>query len=232
MIVSSLLVAFGLDSWWAGLEQDRALLDELTTVLEEMGHNREHLEEWRAVHQRIADSVEEVMLLRSNAANGHMVAVSDTLLAGTTLMPTTNPSSGGVRMLTNSGRLALIENRELRVALAGWDDFVADVAEDEAAGYRWTLDHLLAWAQLNWAAATYETNRRLNTHFWLNRESGQALPQSDSEVQLTDLYRNFLSNKRAFAENSVREVSNLLEVVDQIIGWIEYEFGETNGSAI
>ena len=163
MIVSSILVAFGLDSWWAGLEQERGLIDELTTVLEEMSRNRQHLEEWRTVHQRIADSVEEVMLLRSDAANGHMTVLSDTLLAGTTLMATTNPSSGGVRMLTNSGRLALIEHRDLRVALAGWDDFVADVTEDEAAGYSWTVDYLLAWVQTHWATATYETNRNLST---------------------------------------------------------------------
>ena len=225
MIVSSILVAFGLDSWWAGMEQERALTNELSTVLEEMRRNRAHLEEWQAAHQRIADSVDEVMLIRSDAANGHMMTVSDTLLAGTTLMPTTNPSSGGVRMLTNSGRLALVENRELRVALSGWDDLVADVTEDEASGYQWTVDYILAWTQTEWSATTFETNRRLNTHFWMNRRSGHALPQSHSEVPLTDPYRNLLSNKRAFAENSVREIADLLTVVDQIVGWIEREVG-------
>ena len=138
-------------------------------------------------------------------------------------MATSNPSSGGVRMLTNSGRLALIENRELRVALSGWDDFVLDVSEDEIAGYNWTVEHLVNWTINNWSTEAVATNRSLNTYFWLNRESGEALPYSESEIPLADAFRNLLRIKKSFADNSMREISDLLRIVSQVIGWIENE---------
>ncbi|MDE3002597.1 MAG: hypothetical protein OXU39_01430 [Gemmatimonadota bacterium] len=223
VIVSSILIAFGLDAWGSSRAENRAFVDELTTVLEEMNRNKKHLEDWRAIHQRIADSIEELLIIPSSATNGHMALASDTLLLGATLMATSNPSSGGVRMLTNSGRLALIENRELRVALSGWDDFVLDVSEDEIAGYNWTVEHLVNWTINNWSTEAVATNRSLNTYFWLNRESGEALPYSESEIPLADAFRNLLRIKKSFADNSMREISDLLRIVSQVIGWIENE---------
>lgn len=225
VIIVSILIAFGLDSWWADVEERRSLEDQLSTVLEEMERNRQHLREWMEIHARIGTSVDAILAIPSASENGPVMAVADSLLAGALLVATTNPSSGGVRMLTNSGRLALVENRHLRVALSGWDDFVADVAEDEAAGYSWSADNLYASAQANWTTETWQANRRLNTHFWRNRLSGEVLPGGESEIPLTDAFLNLLTTKRAFAENSMREIEDLLGIVEQIIGWIEEEIG-------
>ena len=223
VIVFSILAAFALDSWWEGAGERRVLELELTSIREEMLANHEHLSIWRDVHARIVSSVDAVLAVADTNSEIGEAAVYDSLLAGTSLTPTTNPSSGAVQLVINSGRLALLESIELRLALSGWEDAVKDVSEDETAAYAYQIEHGLAWMQANWSSEVYQRNRSINSLLWRSFGEGEALPNTESVIPLPDAYRNLLNTRRSFADASVLEIGNLMERVERILALLEQE---------
>ena len=154
IIVAGILIALAADAWWderVERQEEHAALLELRA---EFRDNDEQLDSVLRIHR---DGLESSRVLISMARDeveltpdsiGALVRVIDNAW-------TFNPKSGALDALIASGRLDIIENDALRVALAGWSGLVSDYQEDEggavayvAAGQYAMLTRVLNWADV------------------------------------------------------------------------------------
>lgn len=131
VIVISILLAFGIDAWW-GQYQDRADEREAIAQLEvDFEANLLRLDTVRGVHEAALDAAYE-FLARAGVGGPPASAASTAELVYVSLRAWTyDPVLGGINSLIQSGRLGLLRNDSLRVAVAGWPDLVEDLTGDE-----------------------------------------------------------------------------------------------------
>ena len=79
-------------------------------------------------------------LLRAPEREDRVVLVADSLISRTLFTPTFDPSVPSLTAMTNGGELALIENRDLRAALAEIPSLLLDLADEEVLA----RDHVVA----------------------------------------------------------------------------------------
>ena len=131
VIVASILLAFGIDAWWAGM-QDRAeealALQALRTEFDE---NLSGLRAVHEVHEQYAAELSDLVERMVHAGDGNALAVADSLLRPLVSFRTADPAMGTLNTLLASGRIDLIRSQDLQKALAGWPAAVEDATEDE-----------------------------------------------------------------------------------------------------
>jgi hypothetical protein len=132
VVVASILIAFILDAWWSDRQSSRELDLELGGVRAELELNRDYvLLEIQSLN-RITGGGRTIIEMMNSAGNAPSVSVSDALGWLVTLWgPSLDASFGAVEALIGSGRLAQIENTELRTGLGGLRDIIEDAVEDE-----------------------------------------------------------------------------------------------------
>jgi hypothetical protein len=131
VIVASILMAFGIEAWWA-VRQERdhraALLDDLAA---EMIQNRDALrialERQRVRIGRISELLAELGPDAVGLPGDSVVALQRATLAN----PTFDPAFGVLDLLIQSGDLAYIEDRALRSRLAGLAAFLDDYLSNQ-----------------------------------------------------------------------------------------------------
>ena len=135
VIVGSILLAFGIEAAWQARgenELERSLLEGLAedfAVAER---------EWvvaKAGHNTVVRSMESLLTWAEDGevpAEHH--ALADTLLGNVFWRNTFDPPLGTVEAVLGSGRLDLLENRELVGALTRWTAVVADLNQREIDG--------------------------------------------------------------------------------------------------
>ena len=128
MIVGSILLALGLDAWWAG-RQDRAFEQEALARLEV--EFRENLGRVETSDRPIARllALHEMMQALSSAVDS--AAIPDSLLAGLIGSGTFDRVTPVLDGLVQSGRWELIRSSEVREAVAWWERGHAQVEERE-----------------------------------------------------------------------------------------------------
>ena len=142
VVLVSILAAFFLEGWRDDREAAQALADELGSLRTEIERNRDLVAAHLEILTRI-DAGGSALLEVLDASSAASVLVPDTLAwLQFGYDPSINPSLGAVEALISSGRLAQIDNPELRLALAGLQDLFGDAMEDELEARRLTGNQL------------------------------------------------------------------------------------------
>ena len=131
VIVASILLAFSIDAWWAGMQdraEERLVLQALQT---EFDDNLSGLRGVHEVHERYEAELSDLVGRMVNAGDGNTFAVADSLLRPLVSFRTADPAMGTLNTLLASGRIDLIRSQDLQKALAGWPAALEDAAEDE-----------------------------------------------------------------------------------------------------
>lgn len=132
MILLSILAAFFLEGWRADRELAGELREELASVQTELERNQALVEAEIVALDRQISGLNALVSILDSANGVTRVSVPDTLAwLATGWNLSLNPSLGAVRALIASGRLAQVDNPELRLGLAGLDEAFADVLEEE-----------------------------------------------------------------------------------------------------
>ena len=135
IVIVGVVVGFQITAWGneraaRAEEQDllRGLQAEFTDALSELGRQAEK-------HERIERDLTTILdaLSRAERTGSASVVVADTTLAWALVPTTTQISQGVLDGMLRTGRLQLIQDQELRTALAEWEGVLADVTEDEVA---------------------------------------------------------------------------------------------------
>jgi hypothetical protein len=142
VIIVSILLAFGIDAWW-GERQERAEEREALAQLEsDLRANASQLDTVRHYHQRALDASYEILARAGLGGEPLGGASTAELVLHVGSAWNYDPVLGGINSLIQSGKLGILQNDSLRVAIAGWPDIVRDLNGDENQQQANTFDRL------------------------------------------------------------------------------------------
>ena len=132
-IVASILLAFAIDAWW----EERGIRAEEQEVLRGL---RDDFQNVRAIlhrphcenHEGHLDALEAFMVAAENGDVAEAEAVVDELLNVLLTPMTSDLGVGSLDALLSSGRIEILQNRQLRAMLAGWQGVIGEVLDDQA----------------------------------------------------------------------------------------------------
>ena len=128
VIVVGILIALAVDAWWQQHQDRRAERETLAAVYAEFQENDARYREAIRTHDEIVQAVVAVLAASPDDC-GEQVAES--LGLAVYRWQTFDAASGETDLLIASGRLALIQDADLRRRLASWNSLVSDLVEDE-----------------------------------------------------------------------------------------------------
>jgi hypothetical protein len=134
VIVVSVLVAFGVDAWWDGRQEDRVREALITGLRSDFALARADLTRVTAEHARGYVAAEALLQLTlSGAARESTPVLVDSLFLTAIAVGTFDPPTGTLNALLASGDLALLDSPELLLELTAWPGRVADLEREQAA---------------------------------------------------------------------------------------------------
>ncbi len=147
-IVGSILLAFAIDAWWAEKLERIAEREELSRLYDEFASNYERLDSWVSdggtvyLQREAALSVSET-LDAALKGGSETVLLPDLQIAEIIQTPTFEAETSVFDSLVRSGRIEIIENREIVKAIAQWERTLRSANDTEQRGDRFVYDHLL-----------------------------------------------------------------------------------------
>lgn len=175
VILFSILAAFFLEGWRADRELARDLRQELVNVGVELERNRTIVSAELSAIERIMAAADYLLERLEADPEARFVSVTDSIAWVATLWdPTLDPSLGAVDALISTGRLAQIEDPELRLGLTGLRDLFADAEQEEQVALEISLEQLYprVFESPGWPAL-----RRLTREFTTVRQEAGLSPQ-------------------------------------------------------
>jgi hypothetical protein len=220
VVLVSILLAFFLEGWRADRELARELSQELSNVRVELERNRDAIAaELLALARLETAGLALGETLRASASP--TVAVPDTLaFLSAQWHVTFSASLGAVDALISSGRLAQVENTELRLGLAGLSAAVEDALEEEIFARQVAVEQLIPlisesgdWSVVTDVARGYfglDGSAGLEGLTPQERNQGRALPNaSDLLVPNTPAVRNALARRTIWISAARAEFAQL-----------------------
>ena len=144
LIVVSVLLAFGIDAWWAGRKEGQARLALLEELETEFHANVAELEAGEADHLMFRRSADRLLGIRRGDEPFPGSVSFDSLLHHVFLtVRTFNPSTSTLQVLQSSHGATASFSLGLRIAVGRWSGLLEDNAEDELRAVEY-LDGQLA----------------------------------------------------------------------------------------
>lgn len=143
LIVTSILLAFGIEAWWDG-HRDREEEGRVLMGLE--AEFRQHVATLEGYTERSNAALRRLRYLLDGELRGVGEVPDDSLdMAFWDLMwaPTFDPGSGTRDALISSGRLELLQSEELRDRLAAWQGVVDELRDNQLAVRGYVVDTLV-----------------------------------------------------------------------------------------
>ena len=132
-VVASILLAFAIDAWWherqERVEEQRVLADLEEEFLAIRGVLSAHASETRQGLEALENFLREFETGPSADAG----AIVEATLLEMLNPQTSDVGNGTLEALLSSGRLDILEDRELRGQLAGWKGVISEVWDDQAS---------------------------------------------------------------------------------------------------
>jgi hypothetical protein len=154
-IVVSILLAFGIDTWWDERQVEGDVRAQLASLRDELVATRTGLEEVLGSVEEHGARIDELVLILQ-AAGESGIMVPNKLLGSAITWRTSDVSLSALESLRVSGGLGKIASPELRGGLAGLPALVNDVQEDELIGQQFVESIMApALARLGIAAPAY-----------------------------------------------------------------------------
>jgi hypothetical protein len=217
LIVTSILLAFGIDAWWADRQERRESLRLLEGLHGDFAANRAALSETiqfqEGIVDRLArlDGMSETDLDRtpSDSVDGFVFAVQAPW--------TFDGQSGTLEALIASGRLSILKVPGLSAALLNWKARVEDLEEEKIATRAISDAARHRTAQLGGPWGTQDLAVKASME-----EALRQLPPPDLALVATDAeLRALLREKRVLSIIYLAELIPLLEQTDSILDILE-----------
>ena len=218
VIVGSILLAFGIDAWWARIESHRNALAELGTVSEEVHEARTQLQD--LVRWRERSAALSVQARLEGVSPDNPIALPDTLFAlsfGMKLV--TDAPTRATDAFITSGHIDEVEDFELRQALLSWTSSLTDLRDDEVR-FGAVQDQLM---EDFYDRMVITVMGLLVPTFLAGPLAPVASPGDEVLAEYPIRARNFLAQWAGTLQLLSRESSALLDQADELIGLIERE---------
>ena len=223
VIVGSILLAFGIEAWWARIESHRNALAELGTVFEEVHEARTQLQDvvrWRERERSAALSVQARL---EGVSPDNPIALPDTLFALSFGMKLgTDAPTRATDAFITSGHIDEVEDFELRQALLSWTSSLTDLRDDEVR-FGAVQDQLM---EDFYDRMVITVMGLLVPTFLAGPLAPVASPGDEVLAEYPIRARNFLAQWAGTLQLLSRESSALLGQADELIGLIERELSK------
>ena len=211
LIVSSILVALTVDSWWEYRNKREDEQQVLASLLIEFERNKIELDRALKSFTNSNRAAKRLLEFTGKSLSDEDEDVIGQNVNGLYSYFTFDPSSGALDSLISAGQLDLILNIELRARLAAWSGLVRDYKEEETE-----VDYL----------AYRELERLLRPIVPLPNveDASPGLFQSQWKETYSDLrFLNLVGNLSYWTYQTIDEASFIGSEIDQIIALIEAE---------
>ena len=224
VIVASILLAFGIDAWWARIESHRNALAELGTVFEEVHEARTQLQDVVRWRERERSAALAVQTRLEGVSPDNPIALPDTLFAlsfGMKLV--TDAPTRATDAFITSGHIDEVEDFELRQALLSWTSSLTDLRDDEVR-FGAVQDQLM---EDFYDRMVITVMGLLVPTFLAGPLAPVASPGDEVLAEYPIRARNFLAQWAGTLQLLSRESSALLGQADELIGLIERELSKS-----
>jgi hypothetical protein len=146
LIIISILVAFGIDAWWSAKQLAKEEQTVIAQLQSEFESNSVLLESMKQSHQSAVAAAERLLKLTGpepGESIDYGTVANDVYTVSGHF--TFDPRSEVLNGFLASGKLALISDSSLRVAVAGWPVLISDLKEDEKAAWDFTAGQLIPY---------------------------------------------------------------------------------------
>lgn len=145
VVLISILLAFYLEGWRDDRELDREVKQELLSVKQELERNKTLIQAQIIVLDQIIHSSDKLINQLESNIGSKKLSIPDTLaFISAFFSPTFDPSIGAIQSIITSGRLAKINNQQLKLGLAGLKDLFYDAKEDEETARDITVNRVVS----------------------------------------------------------------------------------------
>ena len=132
LIVVSILLAFGIEAWWAGRAERRDEVDALRNLRVDFVETAQRLTAASEEHTGLRDSSIRLLAMTGPAPSAQIdELVVDSLLMDLIGGPKVFPVTATLDALLGSGRLDVISSSEIRRELAAWSAAMVELQEEE-----------------------------------------------------------------------------------------------------
>lgn len=215
IIVVSILLAFWIDAWWNERQLQADEREAIAQLVADFRTNEELLGDIRAVHEIALDAAYEILARAGLGGQPQSDATTAELVYLALRSWTYDPVLGGTLSLIQSGRLGILSDSSLRVALAGWPDIVADLTGDEWGENRTTFERTAPY--LIAKGAMYDALRSAGRLRRIDMD-----PRSDLSALLSDpTFLEMMSWRVNNLENVLDEVDIVEASIHHILGLLE-----------
>ena len=198
LVVIGILIALQINNWNKSRSERHQELQLLKSLKKEYVDNLNQLNDKIFIRKKIIHSANELIKLIENKKNLNSVSIDsiETYIGITTIFPTFNASSGVTNDIINSGKLHIIENKELRVFLSNWSGDISQVTEMENVllNYYFSTYHpfLIKHIQLRNSFNAMLSNTNLTEKFNLNKsiKNVEKIVQSKKTHEYEILFNN------------------------------------------
>ncbi len=196
-LVAGILIALGLESWRDGRVEQGEVRAELRSVQAELQENLPIIDGYIRWHERSLRATDD--MLESLSARRD-VEVPDSTVWGVGFTPTYDPRRGALDALISSGRLALVQDPELRRALAAHGGTLQD-ARDEETRSRAYVD-----LQLGTVLARSGNTARPQSVNWRDAGVPEDVRARHTRITYSQELENHLARRRLFAILSIESL--------------------------
>ena len=215
VVVVSILLAFAIDAWWDGYQEDQREDRQLAAMRVEFSASSVAIDEVLEAIEQHAKGVDELMSLLKSA-NSDSVQVPGQLLGYAIGWRTSDVSTSTLDTLIASGDLNQLENENLRRDLAAFPAFLLNVTEDELMAMEFAEGTMASFmAREGLAEAAYSNRPRLDWPGAL--ESATVIP--------SDEFIGLLMARRVHFNFSLRQLPQIKAYLKDLIRQIDAELG-------
>jgi len=222
VIVASILLAFGIDTWWDERQLEREVVQELQSVGRELRQNQELLAFQLDIMRRMVQGGDEVLALLDANLAPEYVPMPDTLGFLVTTTVTFDASLGALDALIASGRLAAVADPELRLRLSGLRALVEDATELQSLSRSLYFEQMLP-LMADETALDHAAILRVQDAFWGGeRRLGRQLESAGTVMfPNTPRLRFLIRERRGLDRVTISEMIQLQSELDALPGMIE-----------
>ena len=131
LVVLGILIAVAINNWNIQNNNRNQEINILNQLLIEYDENLKEIDGKIAMRNLIIQSVEKLIYYADNKINDNMLDSISFHLNRTKFDPTFDPSNGVTNEILSSGKLYILENKNLKSQLTSWSGVVAELSEQE-----------------------------------------------------------------------------------------------------
>jgi len=222
-IVLSILLAFWIDAWWQQRKEQKETDTLVSSLYSDFRTSQAHLEEWLAGNERTLRATTAFLdELRGRAIDDEMRVPHEWLVAAVAA-PTYSPTDTSLRTAVATGQIELIEDSDLRNALAIWRQQLDDTQEDELLIREIVVNHLVpVLSRQVRLGRSFEFDAMIN--WFTGRESVDF--EGTYNIRVTAGFEGVLAERVYYTTFVVEGLAAIYDTQAEILRLLERQSGE------